>query len=232
MHNNIKIYADGSNLRTILELYKSGSVDGFTTNPSLVAKEGIKDYLGFIKSCTDVIKDLPISFEVITDDLSDMERQARVISECGKNIYVKIPITNTLRESTGPLIRRLLSDGIRVNVTAILAEAQVDDIVSDLRSSTPAIVSVFAGRIADTGVDPMPVVREIKRMVSHNVEVLWASCREVFNITQAELANCDIITVTPDILGKLPLHGKNLLDYSCETVKGFYNDALKSGIKL
>jgi transaldolase len=228
----IKIYADGSNVDRMLSLYASKTVQGFTTNPSLMAKEGITDYKSFIKSITSRITDMPISFEVITDDVDEMYVQASKIASYADNIYVKIPITNTLRESTGRIVRALLQDGIKVNVTAVMTESQIDDIRADLVSDTPAIVSIFAGRIADTGIDPLPVVNEIRKMCGKNVQLLWASVREVYNVYQAEMAGCEIITLTPDYFSKLSLYHKNLLDYSCETVKGFYDDAVKSGIIL
>lgn len=232
MVRRIKIYADGSNLTKMVELYEKRSVDGFTTNPSLVAKEGIRDYKEFIAAVTKKINNMPISFEVLSDDVDEMYDQAVMISKISPNINVKIPITNTCRESTGRIIKKLLSVGISVNVTAVFTESQIDEIKDDLVSSTRAIVSVFAGRIADTGIDPMPIIREIRKMTHENVEILWASCREVYNVYQAESCGCGIITLTSDIFSKLPLGGKNLLDYSCETVKGFYDDAVNSGMRL
>jgi transaldolase len=195
-------------------------------------KANVTDYLGFVKSVTDVIKDLPISFEVFADEIPEMGRQARILSEFGSNIFVKIPVTNTKGESTKELIRTLLDRGIKINVTAVFAVEQIDELVPYMTSNTPAILSIFAGRIADTGVDPKPIVKHSIGVMSSNVKVLWASSREVYNIYEADSVGCHIVTVTPDLITKLKLGGKNLTQYSLETVKMFYDDATKSGYAL
>ncbi len=228
----IQLYADGSNVNQIIELYKTKNVHGFTTNPTLMAKEKIIDYLGFINTLTSIIKDLPISFEVLADDLNEMESQARKIASCSHNIYVKIPITNCKGESTKNIIRSLLNDGINVNVTAVFTERQVYEILSYIYHDTSVILSVFAGRIADTGLDPKPIMKIIKNMIPRNVKLLWASCREVYNIYEADEIGCHIVTATHDLINKLKLKGKDLEAYSLETVKMFYDDAIKSGITL
>ena len=230
----IKIFADGADKASILDLAKKSYIQGFTTNPTLMQKAGVTDYEGFAKDILSVIKDRPISFEVFSDDLNEMERQARLIASWGENVYVKIPITNTKKESTVPLIRRLVAEGVKLNVTAILTLEQVRDVSTALSLRVPSIVSVFAGRIADTGRDPLPLMREAKAILSFNsqAELLWASCRELYNIVQAEEMGCQIVTVTPDILKKLEKLGTDLDELSLDTVKMFYNDGQKAGFKL
>jgi len=230
----IKIYADGANLDQMLAVYRQGGAQGFTTNPTLMRQAGIADYQAFAKSVLAEIKDLPISFEVFADDLPTMEAQARKIASWGANVYVKIPVTNTKRESCAPLIRTLSAAGIKLNVTAILSLRQVKEVVDALDAATPAVVSVFAGRVADTGRDPMPLMSEALRLCAAKpkAELLWASPREVLNIYQAEQIGCHIITVTPDLLKKLSLKDKDLEDYSLDTVKMFYNDATQAGFTL
>lgn len=230
----MKIFADGAKLNDMLEAYKKGEVQGFTTNPTLMRQAGVTDYQAFAKSALAEIKDLPISFEVFSDDFSSMAEQAHKIAGWGDNVYVKIPVTNTKGESSGSLIRSLSADGIKLNVTAILTLDQVTEVVEALSPSTPAVVSVFAGRIADTGVDPVPLMTKARQICSKRpkAELLWASPREVLNIYQAEQIGCHIITVTPDLLRKLSLKGKDLKQYSLETVEMFYRDATQAGFQL
>lgn len=230
----IKIFADGANAGEMLEAYKSGIISGFTTNPTLMKKAGVDDYELFAKSVVKPIPDLPVSFEVFSDDFSGMEREARLISSWGSNIYVKIPVTNTQGFSTFPLIKKLSDDGIKLNVTALLTIEQVKYVTQALSIKTPAIISVFAGRIADTGVDPIPIMKSAVKIVKSkpNVELLWASTREVLNIVQADGCGCHIITVTPDLLKKLPNIGKDLNQLSLETVQMFYDDAKAAGYHI
>lgn len=234
IRSTIKIFADGADQTSILALYKSGRIDGFTTNPTLMRKAGITNYEVFAREILQSIQDLPISFEVFSDEFSDMERQARKIAGWAENVYVKVPITTTRGESCAGLIQRLSNDGIKLNVTAILTAEQVCIVQQALHRVTPAIVSVFAGRIADTGVDPIPVIRHAKQILKArpSAELLWASCREVLNVKHAEEAGCDIITVTHDLLKKLELFGKSLTELSLETVKMFHQDALAAGFQL
>jgi len=233
-HLKIKVFADGANVTDMVAAYKAGQVKGFTTNPTLMRKAGITDYEEFAREVLAEIRTLPISFEVFSDDIAEMARQARKIAGWGSNVYVKIPVTNTSGESTERIIKELSADGIRLNVTAILTLEQVRTVVAALSPETPAIVSVFAGRIADTGRDPIPHMREALAIVRRSplAELLWASPREVLNIYQAEAIGCDIITVTSEVLHKLPLRGKDLAEVSLDTVKMFYNDAVSAGYKL
>lgn len=231
----IKIFADGADIKTMVEQYKSGTIQGFTTNPTLMQKNGITEYEAFAKGVLKNIPDKPISFEVFSDEFSDMERQAKKISSWGKNINVKIPITNTKGESSIPLIKKLSGDGLSLNITAILTLDQVRAVKEVLNPNVYSIVSVFAGRIADTGRDPVPYMTEASRILKPllpNVELLWASSRELLNIFQAEASNCQIITVTPDIIKKLGNINKDLGELSLDTVKMFYQDAHKAGFKL
>jgi transaldolase len=230
----IKVFADGANLENILDVYRRKAAQGFTTNPTLMRQAGITDYAGFAKSVLAEIKDLPISFEVFADDMPTMERQARQIAAWGDNVYVKIPVTNTLGQSCAAVIKTLSSAGIKLNVTAILSLPQVTAVVDALSAETPAVVSVFAGRIADTGRDPEPLMKEALRVCAAKpkIELLWASPREVLNIYQAEKMGCHIITVTPDLIKKLALKDKDLDAYSLETVQMFYNDAVKAGFNI
>lgn len=231
---SIKIFADGASIQDMIDVYRKGLVKGFTTNPTLMQKAGICNYEEFAREVLRAIQDLPISFEVFADVFREMERQARKISHWGRNVFVKIPITNTRGESSVPLIGRLSRDGIKVNVTAILTLDQVESVSDVFPKETAGIVSIFAGRIADTGRDPMPIMREAVQILKYhpNVEVLWASSREILNIFQAELCGCHIITVTNDILGKLSLVGKDLTERSLETVRMFYADASRAGFRL
>ena len=230
----IKIFQDGADLRLMVEAQKRGIVQGFTTNPTLMHKAGIADYKRFAHQVIEAIPDLPVSFEVFSDDYDTMEREAREIASWGGNTYVKIPITNTRGDSAGPLIRKLSAEGFSLNVTAVLPLDQVDVVVANANPLARTIVSVFAGRIADTGVDPVPIMIEsLKRLSSlPNAELLWASPRELLNLVQADECGCHIITATPEVLAKLPLIGKDLAAYSLETVKMFHQDATAAGFKL
>ena len=230
----IKIFGDGAEKASMVELAKLPFIKGFTTNPTLMRKAGVTDYTGFAKGVLAIIKDKPISFEVFSDDFNEMERQARIIASWADNVYVKIPITNTKKESSFDLVKKLAADGIKLNVTAILTLAQVEHISKALNPSVPAIISVFAGRIADTGVDPVPVMRNCKEVLKQypKYELLWASPRELYNIYQADEAGSDIITVTPDILKKAEKIGYDHSELSMETVKMFYDDGQKVGYTL
>jgi len=230
----IKLFADGADIKAMTELYKSGRVKGFTTNPSLMRKAGISDYPAFSKEVLKAIPDMGVSFEVFSDDLEGMEADARVIHSWGPNVYVKIPVTNTKGESTAPLIKKLAGEGVQLNITAILTLPQVEVVCGALKSGVASIVSVFAGRIADTGVDPQPLMREALKLCRKldKCELLWASTRELINLHQAQDCGCDIITVTPDILKKLEMHGKDLNELSLDTVKMFRTDALAAGFKI
>jgi transaldolase len=230
----IKVFADGAKLSDIMAAYKAGSVQGFTTNPTLMKQASITDYVAFSKSVLTEIKDLPISFEVFADDFPTMEQQGREIASWGDNAYVKVPVTNTKGESAAPLIGKFASAGVKLNVTAIMTLEQVQTVVDALSPETPAVVSVFAGRIADTGIDPVPLMKEALKICASKpkTELLWASPREVLNIYQADEIGCHIITVTPDLLKKLSLKGKSLSQYSLETVAMFYNDASQAGFKI
>lgn len=231
---SIKVFSDGAVLETMLHDLNSGLVTGFTTNPSLMKKAGITSYIGFAKDVLKEITDYPVSFEVFADDLEGMEQEARRIAALGDNVYVKIPVTNSKGESTAPLIDRLTAEGIKVNVTAIFTVEQVREVVDALKSGTPAVVSVFAGRIADTGVDPMPIMQEALTICreKEGVELLWASPRETFNIYQADSLGVDIITCTSDLIKKLELKDKDLTEYSLETVQMFLRDSSSLGFTI
>jgi transaldolase len=230
----IKLFADGADLNGMIDEYKKGVASGFTTNPTLMKKAGVKSYEEFAKVALKAIPDLPISFEVFSDDLHGMEREARKIGSWGNNVYIKIPVTNTKGESTAPLVKKLSHDGLKLNVTALLAVEQVKTVAKALSPATPSIVSVFAGRIADTGVDPMPIMKKSVKILKSNpkAELLWASTRELLNLIQAESCGCHIITITNDILKKVPLVGKDLNQLSLETVQMFYSDAQSAGYKI
>ncbi|MCX7847439.1 MAG: transaldolase [bacterium] len=230
----VKIFADGAEKEGMLELARLPYVKGFTTNPTLMRKAGVANYAMFAQEIVAAIPDRPLSFEVLADEFEEMERQARLISGWGSNVYVKIPITNTRGESSCPLIARLTAAGLKLNVTALLTLEQVHAACEALRGTSGAFVSVFAGRIADTGVDPVPVMAQAVSIVNRLpcVELLWASSRELLNIFQAEVIGCHIITVTHDILRKLTLVGKDLTAYSLETVQQFYHDACAAGYAL
>jgi transaldolase len=230
----IKLFADGADLVGILKMAELPYIKGFTTNPTLMRKAGITNYVAFARQVLDAITDRPISFEVFSDELDEMESQARLISQWADNVYVKIPVTNTRREPAYELIRKLSNDGIKLNITAVMTLEQVRAIANALYSEVPSVVSVFAGRIADTGCDPMPIMTEAITILRSkpNAELLWASPRELLNIIQADQVGCQIITATNDILSKLKLLGKDLTDFSLETVKMFYDDAQAAGYQL
>jgi transaldolase len=230
----VKLFADGADKATMLELYDRPWIRGFTTNPTLMRKAGVVAYDAFARELVAQIPDRPISFEVFADDPERMESEAREIAAWGENVYVKIPVTNTRRESTADVVRRLAHDGIKVNVTAILTLGQVRTVAAALSASTPAYVSVFAGRIADTGRDPVPIISEAIDILAPlpRCELIWASPRELLNVIQADATGCHIITVTADMLKKLNLLGKDLEDYSLETVEMFYRDAVQSGLTV
>ena len=230
----IKIFADGADKTGMLSMYKNPRIDGFTTNPTLMRKAGITDYMGFAKEILQTIDDKPVSFEVFADEFEEMERQAREMATWGSNVYVKIPVTNTKKLSSASLIKKLSAEGVQLNITAILSLEQVSDVAEALKNGSSSFVSVFAGRIADTGVDPVPLMKralEILKPIS-NAELLWASPREVLNVYQAESIGCHIITATNDILKKLDLKGKDLEEYSLETVQMFFDDAQQAGYRL
>jgi len=232
---NIKIFADGASLPSLLESARNARIAGFTTNPTLMRKAGITDYRAFARQVLAEIRDKPISFEVFADDTANMRRQALEIATWGDNVNVKIPVTNTRSEPSTDLIRALATAGVKLNVTAICTLEQVRDVAQALAGGPPSIVSVFAGRIADTGRDPIPLMREalaICRRSDPRIQLLWASPRELLNIVQAAEMGCDIITVTPDLLAKLALYGKDLATFSLETVQMFYRDAQAAGYEL
>lgn len=230
----IKIYADGADRDGMLEMYAKPYIQGFTTNPTLMKKAGITDYKAFAHEILQAIPDRPISFEVFADEFTDMERQALEIKTWGENVYVKIPVSNTRREMAYDLIGRLSGAGVHLNVTAILTLEQVQNVADALKDGPDSIVSVFAGRIADTGLDPVPVMQKALTLleVAPKAELLWASPREVLNIYQADNIGCHIITATNDLLRKLALGGKDLAEYSLETVQMFYEDAQSAGYTL
>lgn len=230
----IKIFADGANKAGMQEMYDRSYIKGFTTNPTLMRQAGISDYRAFAHDILQAIPDRPISFEVFSDEFEEMERQAREIATWGEYVYVKIPVTNTRREPSYDLIRQLSQAGIKLNVTALMTLDQVRHVVANVVGGTPCCISIFAGRVADTGRDPVPMmaaaVEELRN--APHAELIWASPRELLNIFQADAIGCHIITVTNDILKKLPLVGKDLSDFSLETVKMFYNDATHAGYQL
>lgn len=230
----VKIFADGADHDGILEMARNPLIRGFTTNPTLMRKAGVADYQAFAVEILEAIPDRPISFEVFSDDFDEMARQARRIASWGANVYVKVPVTNTRGESAVTLIRELTRGGIKLNVTALMTLDQVRDVSAALAGGHPACVSVFAGRVADTGRDPVPHMAAAVQLVRPyaNIELIWASPRELLNIFQAEAVGCDIITATNDILAKLKLVGKDLHEYSLDTVKMFREDAMKAGYSL
>ena len=230
----VKIFADGADLPHMLQLHQLPYIKGLTTNPTLMRRAGVSNYREFAREILRVITDKPVSFEVLADDFTSMERQAHEISSWADNVYVKIPVTNTRGESSTPLIRRLCDRQVKLNVTALTTLAQVRLVAAALNPATPSYVSVFAGRVADTGVDPVPVMAEAVQILKANpaTELMWASPREVINIFQADAVGCQVITVTADILKKLALVGHDLADYSLATVKMFYDDAVAAGYSL
>lgn len=230
----VAVFADGANREDMLKRKREGFVRGFTTNPTLMAKAGVRDYEDFARSVLAEITDLPISFEVFSDDFVDMERQALRIGAWGKNVNVKIPITNTHGESSLALVRRLLDKKLKLNVTAVFTQEQLDGLESLLQAGDDMIVSIFAGRIADTGVDPMPLMRRAVTQFARfeGTRILWASPRETLNVYQADQCGCHIITATDELIAKLKQHGKPLRDFSLETVKMFHDDAKRAGYSL
>jgi transaldolase len=234
MDLRIKLFQDGAELDKMIAARKRGLVDGFTTNPTLMRKAGVSDYKDFAQRVIAAIPDLPISFEVFSDDFDVMEREAREIASWGGETYIKIPITNTKGVSAAPLIRKLSAEGFSLNVTAILTLDQVAAVASAADADARTIVSVFAGRIADTGVDPVPMITKAVATLKAlpKAELLWASPREVLNVVQAQECGCHIITATPDLIAKVSLFGKDLSEYSLETVKMFHEDARAAGFKL
>jgi transaldolase len=231
----IKIFADGADLEGIKELYGKPFIHGLTTNPTLMRKVGVSDYETFARSVLEHVTDKPISFEVFSDEFPEMRRQALKIRDWQKNVYVKIPITNTRSESALPLIADLVAEGVKVNVTAILTLKQVEGVAGALKKEVPSVVSVFAGRIADTGVDPLPVMKESLQTIKDlpSAELLWASVREVLNIFQAAACGCHIVTVPHDILAKaIKLGGTDLSELSLDTVRMFYQDAVAAGFRI
>jgi transaldolase len=230
----VKIFADGADRAGMLEMYRNPLIKGFTTNPTLMRKAGVADYEAFAREIVADIPDRHLSFEVFSDEFEEMEAQARVIATWGDNVYVKVPVTNTRGESAVPLVHTLARAGVKLNVTAVFTLAQVCEVCHALGGRTPAVVSVFAGRIADAGVDPVPVMAAARELVNlyADVELLWASPREVFNILQADAVGCHVITVANDLLKKLDAVGKDLNQFSLETVKMFRQDAVKAGFSL
>ncbi len=231
---SIKIFSDGADMDSILEAQRAGIVRGFTTNPTLMAKAGVTSYMTFAREVLSRIRSLPVSFEVFSDEMHEMKQQARALAGLSANVYVKIPVMNTRCEPTSSLIKELASEGIKLNITAIMSTSQVQEVVDALSDDVPSIVSVFAGRIADTGRDPLPIMAESLRIVAKRprAELLWASPREALNIIQADSIGCHIITVTPELLAKTSNFGRELDEFSLSTVKMFYEDARRSGFSI
>jgi len=234
MELSVKLFADGADKDGMLEMVANPLISGFTTNPTLMKVAGITDYKSFAQDILTYIKDKPISFEVFSDDIDEMESQALEIASWGKNVNVKIPITNTKAESCKDLIGTLSSKGVKINVTAMMTVDQVKTVLPGLASGAGGYVSVFAGRIADAGIDPLPMMKNVMDLLAdvHNVELIWASPRELYNVVQADSIGCHIITATNNILKKLPTLGKDLDQFSLETVKMFYDDATEAGYSI
>jgi transaldolase len=230
----VKVFADGANLEKIRELAADPLIQGFTTNPTLMRKAGVTDYLAFAREALEIVGDRPISFEVFTDDFAEMGREARILTALGDSVYVKIPVTDTSGNSAAALVSELSGEGIKLNVTGLFTIEQVETISEALADGIPACISLFAGRIADAGVDPIPMVEQAVAAIADQPgqELIWASPREVLNIVQADRAGCHIITVTHDLLAKLKLLGKDLTEFSLDTVKMFHNDAVEAGYTL
>ncbi len=228
----VKLFADGADLRDMVALSSHPAIRGFTTNPTLMRRAGVRDYRRFACEVLAAIPDRPISFEVFSDEFAEMERQAREIATWGRSVYVKIPVTNTRGEPSYDLVHRLSHEGVKVNVTAVLTLPQVERAARALDGGAAAFVSVFAGRIADTGRDPVPIVAAAARALPPGAELIWASPRELLNVYQADAAGCHVITVTTDILRKLELVGRDLDQVSLETVRMFHEDAVKAGYRL
>ncbi len=231
---NIEIFADGADLNSMKELDKDKNINGFTTNPSLMKKAGVTDYKKFAKDVLSNIKEKPVSFEIFSDELDEMYEQANEIASWGENVFVKIPITNSKGIKTSKLIEKLTDKGVKCNVTAILTIQQVKEIYEIINNETEIIISIFAGRIADTGIDPIPIMKDAVEIckTKKNIKILWASTREVLNIFQANTINCHIITVPNEILKKIGSIGKDLNQLSLETVNMFLLDATKAGFKI
>ncbi len=230
----VKIFADGADQESMVALYRNPLIKGFTTNPTLMRKAGITDYRGFAQQILQVITDRPISLEVFSDDFDEMERQAREIASWGSNLYVKIPVTDTRGRKSTELVRTLANDGLKLNVTAITTLEQVKEVAAAVANGPGGFISLFAGRIADTGRDPVPIVNAAVNVLRPypNLELIWASPRELLNIFHADEAGCHIITVSHDLFTKLPLIGRDLGNYSLETVKMFREDAVRAGYRL
>ncbi len=228
----VQIFADGADISRMLELYRRPYIKGFTTNPTLMRKAGVKDYERFARAVLDHITDRPISFEVFADDEPQMERQAHKIAGWARNVYVKIPVTNTRGEPMDRLIRRLSADGIQVNATALLALDQVRQVSRALKGGAPSYISVFAGRVADTGRDPVPLMKSALDLLPATTQLVWASPRELLNVIQADEIGCHVITLTSEVMKKIDLIGKDLCEFSLETVRMFHDDAARSGYKL
>ena len=231
---NTKVFADGADLASIIELSKDDRISGFTTNPTLMRQASVSDYARFASEVLEQVHDLPISFEVFADDPEEIRRQAKIISAWAPNVYVKVPVTTTKGESLADLVADLSHDGVQVNVTAVFTPPQVENVTAALTGGAASYISVFAGRIADAGIDPLPVVSEALSImrVASNIECIWASPREVLNLIQADTLGCHIITMTPDLLRKLAGLGKDLEQFSLETVQMFHRDAMAAGYTL
>jgi len=230
----VEIFADGANKASILELAAHPLIKGFTTNPTLMRQAGVADYEAFAKDILTSITDRPISFEVFSDDFDEMQEQARKIATWGENVFVKIPVTNTLGKSAVPLIKKLARENIQMNVTALFTEAQIEAVSDALKDAPPCNISVFAGRIADAGGDPLPIMKHALKVMRPRAQqkLIWASPREVYNIVQADNIGCHIITVTRDLIAKLPSLGRDLTEFSLDTVKMFRRDAVSAGYSL
>jgi transaldolase len=230
----VKIFADGADKASMLDMYAKPYIKGLTTNPTLMRKAGIANYRAFAKDILSHINDKPVCFEVLADEFAEMERQALEMAGWADNVYVKIPVTNTNRETSRPLVKRLADRQVKLNVTAIMTLAQLEEVMVALSPTTPSYLSVFAGRIADTGIDPLPLMQKAVGMLKavSKAELVWASSREIFNIFQANAIGCQVITVTNDILNKLSLIDYDLTEYSLDTVKMFYDDARRAGFSL
>jgi len=230
----IKVFADGAVLQAIADLVRDPLVQGLTTNPTLMRQAGVTQYESFARELVELVPDLPISFEVFSDDFDDMERQAQKIATWGDNVYVKIPVTNTRGEDAGPLVAALAAEGVKTNVTALMTVRQVETVAAHLLGGPPSYISVFAGRVADTGRDPVPLMAQAVEVLAphRNIELIWASPRELLNIFQADAIGCHIITVTHDLLKKLGGVGRDLDDFSLATVKMFYDDATAAAFSL
>lgn len=231
---NVQVFADGADINQMKEAYQNKTVDGFTTNPSLMAKAGVEDYTSFAKAAVEAIPDASISFEVFGDDMETMEKEAAIIESFGENVFVKVPVVNTKGESMIPLIKRLSEQDIKLNVTAVYTIEQVEAIVEAIKPGVESYVSVFAGRIADTGVDPMPLMKQSVEVChsKEGVKLLWASCRELLNVIQADEIGCDIITCPADVVNKIPNIGRDINELSVDTVKGFEKDIKASGLSI